>query len=221
MNQCVDFITAVHTNTKRDYLARVTEFPKAEAAERARSFGFDYWDGDRRFGYGGYHYDGRWRAVAEKMAQHYNLQPGQRVADIGCGKGFLLYDLMETVPGLEVCGIDVSPYAIEHAHEGIREHLQVGSATDLPWEDNSFDLVYSINSLHVLYCYDLDKALREMERVGKQHKYLTVESYRNEVEKANLMYWQLTCEAFCTPEEWHWWFKQTGYTGDYSLIFFE
>ena len=99
--------------------------------------------------------------------------------------------------------------------------MQVGNATKLPFEDNSFDFVYSLNTLHNLHTYDLDLALREIERVGKKNKYICVESYRNEVEKANLLYWQVTCEAFCTPQEWEWWFKQTSYTGDHSFIYFE
>ncbi|SVD61499.1 uncharacterized protein METZ01_LOCUS414353, partial [marine metagenome] len=114
-----------------------------------------------------------------------------------------------------------SQYAIENSKEEVRDSLQVGNATHLPWADNTFDLVISINTLHSLHNFELDSALREMERVGKQYKYLCVESYRTEQEKANLLYWQVTCEAFCTPEEWEWWFRQTGYMGDYSFIYFE
>ena len=140
---------------------------------------------------------------------------------LGCGKAFLLYDLTQSVPGIEVSGIDISEYAIEHAKEEVQQFLQVGHANDLPYEDRSFDLVISINTIHNLHCYDLDRALRELQRVSKKHKYLVVESYRNEEEKANLLYWQLTCESFYTPEEWDWWFKHTGYTGDHSFIYFE
>ena len=217
----VDFLSAVHKSTKRDYLGRVNAFPKAEAAELARKWDVDYWDGDRNTGYGGYRYDGRWRAVAEAMVAHYGLKAGQRVLDVGCGKGFLLYDLAQAVPGLEVYGLDISAYAIEHAKEGLTGRLQAGLAQDLPFADKSFDLVYSINTLHNLYCFDLDRALREMVRVGRGDSYICVESYRSEEEKVNLLYWQLTCEGFYTPEEWQWWFKQTGYVGDHSFIYFE
>jgi ubiquinone/menaquinone biosynthesis C-methylase UbiE len=216
----IDFISPLHKKTKRDYLARVNEFPKAEAAKLAKQFARDYWDGDRKVGYGGMRYDGRWLVVADAMAKHYGLKAGDKILDVGCGKGFLLYDFTQAVPGIEVCGLDISSYAIENAKEEVKPFLQVGHAKQLPFADKSFDLVISITTLHNLYCYDLDSALREMERVGKQ-KYLVVESYRNEEEKANLLYWQLTCEAFCTPEEWAWWFKQTGFTGDYSYIYFE
>ena len=220
----VDFLSSVHKSTKRDYLARVndSEYPKAKAAKLAKSWGYDYWDGDRRINYGGYRYmEGRWEKVARAMVENYDLRAGDKILDIGCGKGFLLFDFTKVLPGLEVYGIDISQYAIDDSKEEVRDCLKVGNATDLPYEDNEFDLVYSLNTLHNLRCYDLDKALREMERVGRNNKYICVESYRNEEEKTNLLYWQVTCEAFNTPEEWQWWFEQTGYTGDHGFIYFE
>jgi protein-L-isoaspartate(D-aspartate) O-methyltransferase len=217
----LDFISATHTSTRRDYLARVNEFPKAEAARLAKQWGYDYWDGDRRICYGGYKYmPGRWRPVADALAAHYKLHPDSRVLDVGCGKAFLLYELTLSVPGLGVRGLDISSYAAANAKEELRSAIDVGSCVELPYEDKSFDLVVSLNTLHNLHCYDLERALKEIERVGKQ-KYLCVESYRTEEEKANLLYWQVTCEAFNTPEEWEWWFRLCGYTGDHSFIFFE
>jgi SAM-dependent methyltransferase len=219
----LDLMSPLHKATHRDYLARVNdpEFPKAKAAELAKQWGYDYWDGDRRINYGGYKYmPGRWAPVATLMIEHYGLKPGSRVLDIGCGKGFQIFELTQVLPGLEVRGIDVSGYAIEHAHPDVKHLIDQGSATQLPYADKSFDLVFSINTLHNLHNRDLDSALREMERVGKQ-KYLCVESYRDEVEKANLLYWQVTCEQFNSPADWEWWLHHTKYNGDYSFIFFE
>jgi protein-L-isoaspartate(D-aspartate) O-methyltransferase len=220
----IDLLSAIHKSTQRDYLARVNDpdFPKAKAARLAKQWGYDYWDGDRRINYGGYRYmPGRWAPVGKAMIEHYGIKPGDKILDVGCGKGFQLFELTQLCPGVEVHGIDISSYAIENAKEEIRGRLQVGNATSLPYPDHYFDFVFSINTLHNLHCYDLDKALREIERVGKKNKYICVESYRTEEEKANLLYWQVTCEAFNTPEEWAWWFKQTGYTGDHSFIYFE
>jgi protein-L-isoaspartate(D-aspartate) O-methyltransferase len=220
----IDFMSPLHKATPRDYLARVNdpEFPKPKAAELAKRFDFDYWDGDRRVCYGGYKYmPGRWEKVARLLAEHYRIRPGQRVLDVGCGKGYLLHDLTLVVPGVEVVGLDISEYAIRNAKPEVQARLQRGNANALPFLDDSFDLVVSINTLHNLHCYDLDSALREIERVGRGNKYICIESYRNEQEKANLLYWQVTCESFCTPDEWQWWFRQTGYTGDHSFIYFE
>jgi protein-L-isoaspartate(D-aspartate) O-methyltransferase len=217
----IDFISPLHKRTERDYLARVNEFPKAEAAVLAKKWAYEYWDGDRNTGYGGMKYDGRWRVVADALVAHYGIKPGDRILDIGCGKGFLLYDLLQAMPGIEVCGLDVSDYAILHAKEEVRPYLTQGHAHKLPFEDGSFDLIISLNTLHNLECQDLDMALREIERVGRKAKYIVVETFRNEVEKANLLYWQLTCESFHRPEGWEWWFQHCGYTGDHSFIVFE
>jgi len=217
----VEFVTPLHTSTKRDYVARVVEFDKGECATIAKQFSKDYWDGERQYGFGGYKYDGRWRPVAKAMAEHYSLKSGDKVLDVGCGKAFLLYELTQEVPGLEVTGIDISVYGIENAKEEVKPFLKVANATDLPFEDNAFDLVISLGTLHNLYIYDLRKAVKEVQRVGKKNRYIAVESYRNESEKANLLYWQLTCESFYTPKEWEWFYDDCGYEGDYEYIYFE
>ena len=217
----IDFISKIHKSTARDYLGRVTEDDKAECAEVALHWGKDYWDGDRKFGYGGFHYDGRWRPVAEEIAQHYQLPPDARILDVGCGKGYLLYEFTQVLPEATVAGIDISEYGIEHAKDEIQSFLQVGNAVSLPFDDDSFDLVISINSLHNLYIDELWQALQEIERVGCGARYVTAESYRNEREKVNLLYWQLTCRSFYAVHEWEWVFRQSGYSGDYSFIYFE
>ena len=217
----VQFIQQIHQAAPRNYLLRVTEADKAACAEVAKRFGRDYFDGDRTCGYGGYKYDGRWRPFAEKLIQHYGLKPGDRVLDIGCGKGFLVHDLMQAMPGLQVGGLDISSYAIEHAMPGVRSVLRVGNATSLPFEDKSFDLVLAINTLHNLRLPELEIAFRELSRVAKKHAYVVTDAYRTEREKVNLLYWQLTCECFFTPEEWQWLFAKFGYAGDYEFIYFQ
>jgi ubiquinone/menaquinone biosynthesis C-methylase UbiE len=217
----IDFIPKLHNSTKRNYVERMVEDDKAACATLAKQWGYDYWDGDRSTGYGGYHYDGRWRPVAEAIAEHYGLNAESRVLDVGCGKAFLLYEITQAVPGISVAGIDVSEYGIENSKPEIKEFLEVADATKIPFEDQSFDLVISLNVLHNLVLPDVFASLKEIERVGRGEKYLVVESYRSEQEKVNLMCWQLTCEAFFRPEEWEWVFQQAGYTGDHGFIYFE
>ncbi len=217
----LDFVSGLHTSTKRNYIQRVVEHDKSQCAEMATKFGKDYWDGDRKYGYGGYKYDGRWRKVADAMVKHYGIKPGDKILDVGCGKGFLLYEFTQSVPGVEVAGIDISSYAIENSKPEIKSSLQVSNATSLPFASMTFDFIVSVTTLHNLFNYELFDALKEIERVGKKNKYLLIESYRTEEEKTNLLYWQLTCRTFYTPKEWEWFFKQAGYTGDYGAIYFE
>lgn len=174
----IDLVSEVHKATKRDYLGRVNEASKAECAKIAKQYGFDYWDGERKFGYGGYRYDGRWKPVAQKIADYYQLKPEQRVLDVGCGMAHLLYELTQVVPGLEVHGIDISQYALAHAKEEIRDSLKYGQAQDIPFGDDEFDLVISLATLHNLKIFDLKKAVQEIERVSKKNSYIMVESFK-------------------------------------------
>jgi SAM-dependent methyltransferase len=217
----IDFISQNHKKVKRDYIGRVNKINKAEAALKAKKWDFDYWDGSRDINYGGYYYDGRWEPIAKKIAEHYKLENGCKILDIGCGKGFLVYEFKKIFPNSEIIGLDISQYAIENSKTEIKSNLILGNANNLPFEENYFDLVISLNTLHNLYCFDLFQSLKEIERVGKKNKYICVESYRNENEKVNLLYWQVTCESFFTVDEWKWWFQKSNYTGDHSFIFSE
>ena len=221
MRQHIDFIRKPHTSTKRNYLERVMNGDKAECARISKQFGFEYFDGDRKYGYGGFRYDGRWLPVAQAMAEHYQLSPGARILDIGCGKGFLMHDFLQVLPDADVRGIEISQYAKDHAMETVRDTIQVGNAVSLPFADHTFDLVVAINTLHNLYIYDLFTALKEMQRVGREHRYIVNDSYTNESEKVNLLNWQLTCECIFTPQEWTWIYDQAGFTGDYAFVTFE
>lgn len=220
MGRLLNVITPLHKRTRRDYIGRMMD-DKAGCMRVARRYSRDFWDGDRRFGYGGYRYDGRWEVVAKELTKSYGLSEDARILDVGCGKGFLLYEFKKILPGSQIVGFDISKYAIENAKEEVRGNLFIHKAQDnFNFGDKEFDLVISITTLHNLYINELSLALKEVERVGK-NKYIAVESYRNEEELFNLQCWALTCEVFFNPEEWVWLFNEFGYTGDYEFIFFE
>jgi SAM-dependent methyltransferase len=219
--QHIDFLTAYQKKTQRNYIERVTSYDKAECALIAKQWGIQYWDGDRQYGYGGYKYDGRWLPIAKDIAKHYGLKAGDKILDIGCGKAFLLHEFTNAVPGIHIAGLDISAYGIEHAKEEAKPFLRLGNCIKLPWPDKTFDFVYSITTFHNLGIADLKKAVQEMQRVGKGKKWLCVESYRNENEKANMLYWQLTCESFFRPDGWEFLLKEWGYDGDFGFIYFE
>ena len=221
MGNLVNYVTSLHQATSRKYIERMVD-DKVKCMLKAKEYEFDYWDGDRRYGYGGYKYmAGRWKPVAELLIKNYNLTNDSSVLDVGCGKAFLLYEMKLLLPNLKVSGFDISKYGIANAKEEISKDLFIHRAQDpYPFKDKQFDLVFSINSLHNLRIFELNVALKEIERVGKQG-YVMVESYRNEKELFNLECWALTAESYFDTKEWLWIYSQFGYTGDYEFIYFE
>jgi len=182
----------------------------------ARKFGKDFFDGDRKNGYGGFNYMPRfWQPVIPTFQEYWNLTSNSSLLDVGCAKGFMLYDLTLLIPNITVSGIDISEYAIDNAVEEIKPFVSVANATSLPYEDNSFDVVISINTVHNLEREECAKALQEIERVSRGKSFITVDAYRNEEEKRRMFDWNLTAKTIMSVEEWEMFFKEIGYTGDY------
>ena len=182
----------------------------------AKEFGEMYWDGPREYGYGGYRYDGRWRSVARDMIAHFNLKPGMRVLDVGCGKGFLVKDLMLECPGLEVFGLDISRYALLNSPPELAGRLHLGTADDLPFADGAFDCVLAINVLHNLPRPRLITAFKEIQRLCGSKAFIQVDAYFTPEQKEIFQSWVLTAEFHDYPEGWHAVFKEAGYTGDWD-----
>jgi SAM-dependent methyltransferase len=213
----------LHTvpTVRRDVTARLRDKERNRAA--ALRFGREYFDGAREQGYGGYHYDGRWQAVARTAQERYGLGAGQRVLDIGCAKGFFVHDLLRTVPGLDAVGLDISSYALAAADPAVRDRLLLGNAVSLPFPDQSFDAVFAINTLHNLDGEELRKALGEIRRVVRDPRqcFIQVDAYRDEAERELFEAWMLTAKTYCTPDQWQALFEQAGYRGDYFWTILE
>lgn len=188
----------------------------ADVVAVSKRFGFEYFDGDRSYGYGGYRYDGRWVPVARDIITHYGLKAGQRVLDVGCAKGFLVKDLAEALPGLEVIGLDISHYALTHCVEAASGHLVRGHCARLPFADGQFDLVIALDVIHNLPRAGALQALREIERVGRGQSYIRVDSYRTPEQRAIFVDWVLTAEFHDYPAGWEALFAEAGYTGDWT-----
>ena len=221
MGKLVNITTALHESSNREYLPRMVD-DKANCMIIAKQYEKDYWDGDRRYGYGGYSYmPGRWKPVAEALIQNYSLTNESSVLDVGCGKGYLLFEIKLLLPGIRVAGLDISEHGLADAPKEIKDSLIKHRAQDnYSFKNNEFDLVISLGCFHNLRLFDLEKALAETERVGKQG-YVMLESYRNELELFNLQCWALTCESFFDHKEWPWIYEHFGYTGDYEFIYFK
>jgi ubiquinone/menaquinone biosynthesis C-methylase UbiE len=201
-------------HSKRDVKGRHAA-KTAENVAIARQYGEAYFDGPREVGYGGYRYDGRWIPVAEDVVRHFRLKAGDRVLDVGCGKGFLVKDLMKVCPGLEAFGLDISEYALTHCEPEVVGRLHLGSAVKLPYPDRSFNAVISINTIHNLQRPDVIRALREIERLAPGRGFVQVDAYHTPAQRELFMKWVLTAEYHDYPTGWLKVFAEAGYTGDW------
>lgn len=206
--------------TKRDVNARALAKTRERVAV-ARQFGEMYFDGPREYGYGGYRYDGRWIPVARDMIRHFGLNVGDRILDIGCAKGFLVKDLMKACPGLEAFGLDISEYALMRCEKEVVGRLHLGTATKLPFPDNSFDAIVSINTIHNLDRSGVVMALREIERLAPGRAFVQVDSYHTPEQRELFMRWVLTAKFHDYPQGWVSVFEEAGYTGDWDWTVLE
>lgn len=210
----IDLLTN-YPKSKRDLTGRNNV--KTEAVQAiARQFGEDFFDGDRLYGYGGFSYMSRfWKPVIPDIIQHFSLTEQSALLDVGCAKGFMLYDLLQVLPNMDARGVDISEYAITHAKDEVKERLQVACAMSLPFEDNSFDSVISINTVHNLEQSQCAKALQEIMRVSKGKAFITVDAFRNDEEEKRMYEWNLTAKTIMHVDQWQAFFDEVGYTGDF------
>lgn len=182
----------------------------------ARQFGKEFFDGDRLYGYGGYHYHPRfWQATVKRFRDYYNLPENAKILDVGCAKGFMLYDFKQLMPRLEIAGIDISEYAITNAINEVKPFVKMGNAEDLPYPDDSFDLVISINTVHNLPLVECKKAIAEIQRVTRKNAFIFVDAWRNDNEKQKMLKWNLTALTYMHVDKWIKLFDEVGYKGDY------
>ena len=182
----------------------------------AREFGKEFFDGDRKYGYGGFSYNPKfWSKTVIDFKNHWNLDKDNSILDVGCGKGFMIYDFIQLMPEINIKGIDISEYAIKKSKPEVSNLVQVASAESLPFEDKSFDFVISINTIHNLDIEDCVKAIKEIERVSRKSSFITVDAYNNSDEKKRMFAWNLTAKTIMSVEEWKVFFNKNNYTGDY------
>ena len=220
MGKIKNYIQKLHKSSKRNYKKRMLN-SKVYCMKIAKKYGKDYWDGNRKFGYGGYRYiPGRWESVAKKLIIDYKLSNKSNILDLGCGKGYLLYEIKKILPNIQITGLDYSRYAISNSHPPIKKYIKYHNCKHkLKYKDKFFDLVISTGVLHNLKLHDLIFCLSEISRTGKKN-YIMVESYRNEQELYNLQCWALTCETFMDKKTWVNLINKFNNI-DYEFIYFE
>ncbi len=197
-------------------LSEASEQRTDEVRKVARKFDKEFFDGDRKYGYGGYNYNPRfWTNVVKDFVKYYNLIDGSKILDVGCGKGFMVYDFLKYNNKFNVMGIDISEYAIENSMPDVKDYLKIGDAKRIEFEDNYFDLVISINTIHNLDKKECGIALREIERVSKKNKFIIVDAYKDDIEKKRMFAWNLTAKTIMHVHEWKIFFRENGYSGDY------
>jgi len=204
-----------YPKTIRDTRSRNKDKSK-EHQEISKKFDYEFFDGDRKYGYGGYSYNKKyWNSVVTDFIDFYSLDNNSSILDVGCGKGFMVYDFLSQLPGLDIKGLDISEYAINNCKNEVKDNLIVGDAKELPFEDNSFDLVISIVSIHNLDLDGCGKALKEINRVSKKNGFITVDAYETDKEKELMHEWNLTALTIMSCNEWISFFRENNYTGDY------
>ena len=204
-----------YPQSKRDVSGRLASKTEEDKCI-AQKFGKEFFDGSRNHGYGGFSYNPRfWQPVVPRFQKHWNLKSNDSVLDVGCAKGFMLYDLKESIPDLKVNGVDISKYAIANTKKEISRFCQVANAISLPYDDSSIDVVISVNTLHNLNESDIKMALLEVERVKKRGSFITLDAYRNDEEKERMEAWNLTAKTVMHVNQWKEFFNDIGYTGDY------
>ena len=204
-----------YPKTKRDIHARLDQ-KTDEHRSIARKFDKEFFDGSRCTGYGGFEYNPKfWQPVIPDMVSHFGIQPNDSLLDVGCAKGFMLADFKMAFPEMCVRGVDISSYAIENAHPLIKQDVEVADCASLPFEEDSFDYVISITTLHNHDYETCKKSLSEIQRVAKKGAFITVDAYRNEAEKRAMYAWNLTAKTILHVDEWRKLFLDAGYKGDY------
>lgn len=221
-----------------------------ETKKIAERLDFNFYDGDRKYGMGGYYYDGRWRKVAEVIRNRYGLTSKSKVLIDRCHKPFLVYDLKKLIPGITVFGIHPGKYPLIHAVEGygrwaLKEGLRMGIdpeildkeardalagclicgyAFELPFKDDYFDCVISIENPCSYPPEQARKIIQEIVRVSKSNGkncYIQNDSWRNESQKQALMNWSFLCKTFKSVQEWEDLYREAGYEGDWGYTIIE
>jgi ubiquinone/menaquinone biosynthesis C-methylase UbiE len=179
----------------------------------------EYFDGDRNNGYGGFNYDGRWLKVLPDIFEYYKLRNKSKILQIGSEKGFLLSDILKINSNMLVHGVDTSNYAIENTKDNVKKYIKkVEHYYDLPYPENSFDLIIVIGAIYTLNIHDAIRCLLEIKRIGKGASFITLATYDTADELDLFRKWSLLGTTILLKEEWLEILQHVDYTGEYYFV---
>lgn len=186
--------------------------------KKLQKFGKEYFDGSREHGYGGYYYNKKFfRKIVKLMVKYYQLNGNVRILDIGCAKGFMMYDFKKVLPKAEIYGIDISRYCKINALPEVKKNIKVGCCSKLPYPDNFFDFVVSISTIHNLNLNGIKRSIKEIVRVSKNKSFIRVKAYTNKNEKKFIDEWNLVAKSNLSKKKWLQIFKNLSYKGDFDF----
>jgi len=186
--------------------------------KKLQKFPKEYFDGKRSHGYGGYYYNPKFfKKIVKAMIKYYKLNNKSKILDIGCAKGFMMYEFKKALPGCEIKGIDISTYCKKKAVKKIKKFIKIGTCEKLPYPDKYFDFVVSISSIHNVKKTGIIESLKEIVRVSKRNSFIRVKAYKNLKEKKFIDEWNVVAKSNLSISEWKNLFKQTKYEGDFDF----
>jgi ubiquinone/menaquinone biosynthesis C-methylase UbiE len=186
--------------------------------KKLQKFPKEYFDGKRAHGYGGYYYNPKFfRKIVKAMIKYYKLNNKSKILDIGCAKGFMMYEFKKALPACEVRGIDISRYCKTEAMGMIKKYIKIGTCEKLPYPDKYFDFVVSISTIHNVSKNGIKKSLKEIVRVTKNNSFIRIKGYQNLKEKKKIEKWNIVAKSNLSKNNWLKLFKETKYKGDYQF----
>jgi ubiquinone/menaquinone biosynthesis C-methylase UbiE len=197
-------ISSLRVKVTNDLKKKLKKFPK------------EYFDGKRAHGYGGYYYNPKFfKKIVKAMIKHYKLNNKSKILDIGCAKGFMMYEFKKALPNCEIKGIDISRYCKKKAIKKIKKYIKIGTCEKLPYPNKYFDFVVSISTIHNVTKTGIKKSLKEIVRVTKKNSFIKIKAYKNAAEKNKINQWNLVAKSNLSQNQWLKLFAETNYTHDY------
>ena len=176
----------------------------------------DFFDGNRNYGYGGFKYDGRWKKIAKKIANEYNLDNKSSFLQLGCEKGFLLHDLKNILPNLKIRGLETSDYAVNNSMEDVRKYIsKTKNYINLEYEENKFDFILALGVVYTLNLSDAIQCLKEIQRISKGKSFVILASYETIQDYWLFRQWTVLGSTILLKNDWIEVLNHVNYTGDY------